>query len=190
MDKLKAMISGGNKKEAKQPAASTTTTTTPATTTTAAPATTTAAAAPATTTAAPVAVAGTNTAVRAEKPLKMYSHAGGPNPWKVAIILNELGIPYTTELCEFENLKKAPFEAINPNGRVPAIEDPNTGLTLWESGSIIQYLLETYDPTHKLSHTTPKEKWEESNWFHLQTSGQGPYWGQRAWFVYLTALRL
>lgn len=164
MDKLKAMM--GGKKEAK-PAA------TPATNTTATSTT------PATTT---TTTATGTTAVKAEKPIKLYSHAGGPNPWKVAIIMNELNIPYHSELMEFENLKKEPFESINPNGRVPAIEDPNTGLTLWESGSIIQYLLETYDTTNKLSYTTGHEKWDQSNWFHFQTSGQGPYFGQRAWF--------
>ncbi|KAG5936206.1 hypothetical protein E4U59_005155 [Claviceps monticola] len=30
------------------------------------------------------------------EPLTLYSHAGGPNPWKVAIILEELSLPYET----------------------------------------------------------------------------------------------
>jgi glutathione S-transferase len=47
-------------------------------------------------------------------------------------------------------MKKAPYVLINPNGRVPAIEDPNTGITLWESGATIEYLIETYDPQHKI----------------------------------------
>ncbi|KAK6384221.1 hypothetical protein LTR65_009793 [Meristemomyces frigidus] len=121
--------------------------------------------------------------VKAEKPIKLYSHPGGPNPWKVAIILNELGIPYTTELMDFGDLKKEPFESVNPNGRVPAIEDPNTGLKLWESGAIIEYLLETYDTSHALSYASGSEKWEAKCWLHFQTSGQGPYFGQRAWFI-------
>lgn len=94
------------------------------------------------------------------KPLKLYSHAGGPNPWKVSIILNELNVPYETQVMDFAELKKEPFESINPNGRVPAIEDPNTGLKLWESGAIIEYLLETYDKKNKLSYTDTKEKFE------------------------------
>lgn len=49
--------------------------------------------------------------------ITLYSHASGPNPWKVAIILEELGLPYKTEMLEFENMKKPPFEAKNPNGR-------------------------------------------------------------------------
>lgn len=122
-------------------------------------------------------------AVTASKPIKLYSHPGGPNPWKVAIILNALNLPYETTFMDFGDLKKQPFESINPNGRVPAIEDPNTGLTLWESGAIIEYLLETYDKGNTLSYTTAKEKWESKCWLHFQMSGQGPYFGQMAWFV-------
>ncbi|KAH9824631.1 Glutathione S-transferase [Teratosphaeria destructans] len=121
--------------------------------------------------------------VKAEKPIKLYSHPGGPNPWKVAIILNELKLPYTTEIMDFSVLHQEPFESINPNGRVPAIEDPNTGVTLWESGAIIDYLLDTYDTTKSLSYSTSPEKYLSRSWFHFQTSGQGPYFGQRAWFT-------
>ena len=74
---------------------------------------------------------------------------------------------------DFTELKKPPFEALNPNGRVPAIEDPNTGMTLWESGAIIEYLLETYDKDNKLSYTKAPEKFEQKCWLHFQMSGQG-----------------
>ena len=48
------------------------------------------------------------------------------------IILEELGIPFEYEVLEFDDCKKEPFIYINPNGRLPAIEDPNTGVVLWE----------------------------------------------------------
>jgi glutathione S-transferase len=57
-------------------------------------------------------------------------HAGGPNPWKVALVLEELNVPYTQDIHEFSELKKQPFVNVNPSGRVPAIEDPNTETTV------------------------------------------------------------
>jgi glutathione S-transferase len=77
-----------------------------------------------------------------------------------------------------------PFESLNPNGRVPAITDPNTSLTLWESGAIVEYLLATYDPSQTLSYPSSPNKFLTQSWLHFQTSGQGPYFGQRAWFVF------
>jgi glutathione S-transferase len=54
------------------------------------------------------------------------------------------------------DLKKPAFEKINANGRVPAIEDPNTGITLWASGAIIKYLQETYDKNNALTKQFPQ----------------------------------
>ena len=73
------------------------------------------------------------------KPITLYSHASGPNPWKVAILLEELGLPYETVYLQFPDLKKEPFESKNPNGRVPAIEDPNTGVTMFEVISVTSH---------------------------------------------------
>jgi len=117
------------------------------------------------------------------KPITLYSHASGPNPWKVAIVLEELRIPYTTKIMDLNDLKVPPYTNINPNGRVPAIEDPNTGITLWESGAIIEYLADTYDTEHTLNFTTFPEKYLVKQYLHFQMSGQGPYYGQAAWFV-------
>ncbi len=80
------------------------------------------------------------------------------------------------------DMKKAPFERINVNGRVPAIEDPNTDITLWESGAIIEYLQETYDKDNTFNYTSSPEKYLVKQWLHFQMSGQGPYFGQAAWF--------
>ncbi|KAG6248991.1 hypothetical protein E4U24_002432 [Claviceps purpurea] len=117
------------------------------------------------------------------KPLTLYSHAGGPNPWKVAIILEELSVPYETKFLDFGTVKAEPFISLNPNGRVPGLEDPNTKISLWESGAIIDYLIDQYDTSHKLSYTTPSEKYLTRSWEHFQMSGQGPYFGQLVWFT-------
>lgn len=75
-------------------------------------------------------------------------------------------------------MKKEPYESINPNGRVRAIEDPNTGITLWESGAIIEYLVEIYDKQHNISFAPgSKEYYEAKQWLYYQVSGQGPYFG-------------
>lgn len=66
------------------------------------------------------------------KPITLYSHASGPNGWKVTIILEELELPYETVWVDFDKIKKQPYISKNPNGRVPAIDDPNTGVTLFE----------------------------------------------------------
>lgn len=64
-----------------------------------------------------------------------------------------------------------------------AIHDPNTNLTLWESGAIVTYLIETYDKSHSLTYTDAANKWHLSQWEHFQASGHGPYLGQAAWFL-------
>ena len=75
-----------------------------------------------------------------------------------------------------------PFISINPNGRVPAIHDPNTNIILWESGAIINYLVDQYDVENKLSYDDLAQKHCTNQWLHFQTSGQGPYFGQTVWF--------
>lgn len=82
-----------------------------------------------------------------------------------------------------EDVKGEAFTKLNPNGRVPAIHDPNSGITLWESGAIIEYLIETYDKDGKLSYSTSPEKYYQKQYLHFQTSGQGPYYGQYGWFT-------
>ena len=118
------------------------------------------------------------------KPITLWGHDSGPNAWKVAMILEELNLPYTHKMIEFPDMKKEPYESINPNGRVPSIQDPNTGTTLWESGAIIEYLIDTYDKQHKISFAPgSKEYYETKQWLFYQVSGQGPYFGQAVWFT-------
>ncbi|EXJ89223.1 glutathione S-transferase [Capronia epimyces CBS 606.96] len=118
------------------------------------------------------------------QPITLYAHGGSPNPLKVAIILEELSVPYKIVNLSSAELKQEPYTTINPNGRVPAIEDPNTGISLWESGAIIQYLVERYDGDGRISTTTVPEKYQLNQWLQFQVSGQGPYFGQAWWFLY------
>ncbi|KAL2199884.1 glutathione S-transferase [Corynascus similis CBS 632.67] len=117
------------------------------------------------------------------KPITLYGK-GGPNPPKVAIILDELGLPYEIDAVPFSDVKKPEYLAINPNGRLPSIRDPNANLTLWESGAIVEYLIEKYDTNHKLSFPAgSNEAYLAKQWLFFQTTGQGPYYGQAVWFT-------
>jgi glutathione S-transferase len=118
------------------------------------------------------------------KPITLWGHDSGSNAWKVAMVLEELSVPYTVKIIDFPDMKKEAYESINPNGRVPSIEDPNTGITLWESGAIIEYLVETYDKQNNFNFASgSKEYYEAKQWLYYQVSGQGPYFGQAVWFT-------
>ncbi|KAJ6788635.1 hypothetical protein PWT90_10351 [Aphanocladium album] len=119
------------------------------------------------------------------KPLILWGVEHGPNPWKVAFALDELQVPYEHRIIEFADVKKPPFVELNPNGRAPALEDPNTGIQLWESGAILEYILETYDDKkHALSFERgTADYFAAKQWLHFQVSGQGPYFGQAVWFT-------
>jgi glutathione S-transferase len=120
------------------------------------------------------------------KPIKLYGGILGPNPLKIGIILTVLGLPFEEVVIARSDIKLPAYEAINPNGRLPSIHDPNTGLTIWESGAIIEYLIERYDVNEprKLSFAPRSAEAELARSFlYLQTSGQGPYYGQAYWFM-------
>jgi glutathione S-transferase len=108
---------------------------------------------------------------------------GGVNPPKVAIVLSELNLPHEIVPIPLSSVKEPSYLAINPNGRIPAIHDPNTNLTLWESGAIVEYLVERYDTDHKISFPTGSNEAQHARqWLYFQVSGQGPYYGQASWF--------
>jgi glutathione S-transferase len=60
------------------------------------------------------------------KPIKLFSHASGPNPWKVAMVLEELEIPYETQYMDFAVLHTPVFEKYNPNGRLVAFSSSSS----------------------------------------------------------------
>lgn len=99
------------------------------------------------------------------------------------MILVELGLPFEVIPTQLSEVKEASYTALNPNGRLPTIVDPNTGITIWESGAITEYLIEKYDKDYKISFESgTAEYFHAKQWLFFQVSGQAPYYGQAAWF--------
>jgi glutathione S-transferase len=102
------------------------------------------------------------------KPITIYGKHG-PNPPKVRMLAEELGLPYDLRDVGFADVKGAEFIKVNPNGRMPAIHDPNNDLTLWESGAIMEYLIEKYDTERKVSFEPgSKEAYLAKQWLFFQ----------------------
>lgn len=76
--------------------------------------------------------------------LQLYS-LPTPNGVKVSIMLEEIGLPYEAHLIDIGNneTRTPEFLALNPNGKIPAIIDPDgpggRPLPLFESGAILLY---------------------------------------------------
>ncbi|KAJ6194108.1 hypothetical protein J3E72DRAFT_377739 [Bipolaris maydis] len=117
------------------------------------------------------------------KTIKIYGHVAGPQPWKVVILLKQLGIAYDIEFLTADEMKVPPYIDICPNGRTPTIFDSNTGTTLWESGIIIEYIEDLYDHDAKLKYTTFPEKYHQKNWKDYQIAGHDLFLGQKAYFT-------
>ncbi|KAL4954361.1 hypothetical protein BDW69DRAFT_183580 [Aspergillus filifer] len=63
------------------------------------------------------------------QPIKIWGH--WVDPTHVIMLLEESDLPYTHEPVEFSDVKQPEYLAITPNGRLPTIQDPNTGVLLW-----------------------------------------------------------
>ncbi|KAI0403216.1 glutathione S-transferase [Xylaria palmicola] len=106
-----------------------------------------------------------------------------PNGIKVSILLEELNLQYKVTTIEFsKNTQKEPwFLEINPNGRIPAMTDTLNGkeIRIFESGAMLQYIIDQYDKDHKVSYPpgTP-EYYETISWLMWQMGGLGPMQGQ------------
>ncbi|TCD68874.1 Glutathione S-transferase 2 [Steccherinum ochraceum] len=117
------------------------------------------------------------------KQFTIYMHYMAPNSWKVIFALNILGLTYEPSFLAFDDVKNPEHVRLNPNGRVPTLIDHKNGdFVVWESDAILLYLIDTYDPGHRLSVVDPKEKANLNQWLMFQASGQGPYFGQSTWF--------
>ncbi len=116
--------------------------------------------------------------------LQLYS-VPTPNGVKISIALEELGLPYEAHAVNIgKNESWTPeFLSLNPNGKIPAIIDPDgpggVPFGLFESGAILLYLAEK---TGKLLPSDPALRYETLRWTAFQMAGVGPIFGQLGFF--------
>ena len=108
-----------------------------------------------------------------------------PNGVKISIALEELGLPYEAHKVTLsaEDVQSPEFLSLNPNGKIPAIIDPNgpdgQPIALFESGAILIYLAEK---TGCLMGAGPAQKHAVQQWLMFQMGGIGPMFGQLGFF--------
>src|SRR5579862_2049597 len=106
-----------------------------------------------------------------------------PAAFSVAITLEELGLPYELHAINLAAMEhKGPeYLKINPNGRIPALHDRETGVTVWESAAIRLYLAEK---TGRLLPKDPVKRWQAISYLILQVASIGPNQGQANCFIH------
>jgi GST-like protein len=109
-----------------------------------------------------------------------------PNGRKVSIMLEECGLPYRVHKIDIgKGEQLAPeYLKINPNGKIPAIVDPDgpdrKPISMMESGAILVYLA---GKTGKLLPASARGKYEALQWLMFQMGGVGPMFGQAHHFM-------
>ena len=109
-----------------------------------------------------------------------------PNGWKITILLEELGWPYTLKLVNIgkgEQFDPA-FLKIAPNNRMPAIVDPDgpggEAISIFESAAIMMYLARK---AGRFMGADERERVEVEQWLMWQMGGVGPMAGQAGHFL-------
>ncbi|SAL39998.1 glutathione S-transferase family protein [Caballeronia telluris] len=111
--------------------------------------------------------------------IQFYYHPS-PNPAKVALMLEETGLPY--ELVPVDTRKgeqhAAAFTAINPNAKTPALVDGEA--VVFDSNAILLYLAEKTG--RFLPSNAPEQRAQMYSWLMFVATGIGPYSGQAVHF--------
>lgn len=114
------------------------------------------------------------------KPIDLY-YWPTPNGWKISVMLEECGLPYTVIPVNIGkgDQFKADFLKISPNNRMPAIVDPEgpdgKPISIFESGAILQYLGRK---TGQFYPADERGRVEVDEWLFWQMAGFGPMLGQ------------
>ena len=114
------------------------------------------------------------------RPIQLY-YWPTPNGWKIAIMLEECGLPYEVIPVNIGrgDQFKPDFLAISPNNKMPAIVDPEgpdgKPISIFESGAILQYLGRK---TGLFYPADERGRIEVDQWLFWQMSGLGPMAGQ------------
>ena len=104
-----------------------------------------------------------------------------PNGWKVSIALEEMGLAYEVKPVNIGRGEQftPEFQAISPNGRMPAIIDSDgpdgQPLSIFESGAILQYL---GNKSGLFYPSDMRARAEVDQWLFWQVGGLGPMAGQ------------
>jgi len=113
--------------------------------------------------------------------LKLWGRINSINVQKVLWALDELKVPYerTDAGMQFGVVNEPFYRKMNPNGRVPTIEDD--GLVLWESNAIVRYLSAKHG-AGTLSSNDPRQRADADRWMDWATSTVAPaltpvFWG-------------
>ena len=111
--------------------------------------------------------------------LKIWGRANSSNVMKVLWLCDELGIAHERIDAggAFGKTREPFYLAMNPNSRVPTIEEPD-GYSLWESHSILRYLVATRAPGHAVHPTEPRARGNVERWMDwLLAALNPPYMG-------------
>jgi GST-like protein len=119
-------------------------------------------------------------------PLQLYGMST-PNVVKVVLMLEELGLSYDIHRIDVftGDQHTAGFRALNPNGKVPALVDPDGPdggpITLFESGAILFYLAEK---SGRFLPAAGADRYAVMQWLMFQMAGVGPMFGQAIHFQF------
>lgn len=103
--------------------------------------------------------------------------ANTPNGRKAAIMLEEIGLPYTARKIDLSEgfQDTAEFRRLNPNGKIPVLIDRDTDAVVAESGAVLVYLAEKAGQLLPSEEPARHQVWQ---WLFFQVGNLGPAMGQ------------